>query len=72
VRSGMGVPGLRERALSLGGELSIESAPGRGTHIRMSAPAKSAAAAGGDADPAPGSDGANEAEADADRGVHRT
>jgi len=37
-RSGMGLPGMRERALSLGGELSIESAPGRGTRIRVSCP----------------------------------
>ena len=70
-RSGMGLPGLRERALSLGGELSIESAPGHGTHIRMSAPAKSATA-GGDADPAPGPHNANEVDADADPGAHRT
>jgi two-component system sensor histidine kinase UhpB len=44
-RSGLGLPGMRERALSLGGELSIESAPGRGTHIRASFPAAAAPAA---------------------------
>lgn len=30
----LGLPGMRERALALGGDLSIQSAPGRGTLVR--------------------------------------
>jgi signal transduction histidine kinase len=33
-RSGMGMLGMRERALLLGGTLNVESAPGRGTTIK--------------------------------------
>lgn len=35
---GEGLPGMRERALLLGGELSIESAPGSGTRVTVSLP----------------------------------
>jgi two-component system sensor histidine kinase UhpB len=34
--SGLGIAGMRERALLLGGELTIESRPGRGTTVRLS------------------------------------
>jgi two-component system sensor histidine kinase UhpB len=34
----MGIPGMRERAALLGGDLSIESAPGRGTTVRLTVP----------------------------------
>ena len=33
--SGLGIAGMRERALLLGGELTIESRPGRGTTVRL-------------------------------------
>jgi signal transduction histidine kinase len=36
----MGLLGMRERALALGGALDINSAPGRGTHISLSIPIK--------------------------------
>ena len=32
---GLGIAGMRERALLLGGELTIESRPGRGTTVRL-------------------------------------
>jgi two-component system sensor histidine kinase UhpB len=32
---GLGLPGMRERALLVGGELVIESGPGRGTTVRL-------------------------------------
>ncbi len=35
---GWGLLGIRERALLLGGQYEIHSAPGRGTHIRVSIP----------------------------------
>lgn len=35
---GLGLPNLRERAASLGGELSIDSTPGEGTTVRISIP----------------------------------
>jgi two-component system sensor histidine kinase UhpB len=38
VRSGLGLLGMRERARSLGGELHLESAPGKGTVVRLSLP----------------------------------
>ena len=33
--SGLGIPGMRERALLIGGELEIESNPPLGTRIRL-------------------------------------
>jgi len=35
---GLGIAGMRERALLVGGELTIESRPGHGTTVRLSAP----------------------------------
>ena len=35
---GLGIAGMRERALLVGGELSIESRPGRGTTVHLSVP----------------------------------
>jgi two-component system sensor histidine kinase UhpB len=35
-----GIPGMRERALLVGGELSIDSRPGEGTRVRLSVPAE--------------------------------
>jgi two-component system, NarL family, sensor histidine kinase UhpB len=35
---GLGLGGMRERALLIGGELTIESRPGRGTTVRLSLP----------------------------------
>jgi signal transduction histidine kinase len=35
---GEGLPGMRERVALLGGELSVQSAPGEGTRISVSAP----------------------------------
>ena len=35
-----GIAGMRERALLVGGELSIESRPGEGTRVRLSVPAE--------------------------------
>jgi two-component system sensor histidine kinase UhpB len=37
--SGLGIAGMRERALLVGGELTIESRPGRGTTVRLTVPA---------------------------------
>jgi two-component system, NarL family, sensor histidine kinase UhpB len=39
-----GIAGMRERALLVGGRLSIESAPGRGTEVRLSIPVDEAGA----------------------------
>ena len=36
---GLGIAGMRERALLVGGELTIESRPGAGTTVRLSVPA---------------------------------
>jgi two-component system sensor histidine kinase UhpB len=36
---GLGIGGMRERALLIGGELTIESRPGHGTTIRLTVPA---------------------------------
>ncbi len=36
---GLGIAGMRERALLVGGELTIESRPGRGTTVRLAVPA---------------------------------
>jgi signal transduction histidine kinase len=35
---GYGLPGMRERAERLGGVLTIESAPGAGTRVRVEVP----------------------------------
>jgi two-component system sensor histidine kinase UhpB len=35
---GLGIGGMRERALLIGGELTIESRPGHGTNVRLSVP----------------------------------
>jgi two-component system sensor histidine kinase UhpB len=35
---GLGIAGMRERALLVGGELTIESRPGRGTRVRLTVP----------------------------------
>jgi two-component system sensor histidine kinase UhpB len=35
---GLGIGGMRERALLIGGELTIESRPGRGTTVRLTVP----------------------------------
>ena len=35
---GLGIAGMRERALLIGGELTIESRPGRGTNVRLTVP----------------------------------
>lgn len=39
---GLGIAGMRERALLVGGELTIESRPGRGTTVRLALPGESA------------------------------
>ena len=36
--AGHGLPGMRERAKALGGELTIESSPGKGTLVAVTAP----------------------------------
>jgi signal transduction histidine kinase len=41
VREGLGISGMRERALALGGKLEIESAPGRGASVKVEAPLSS-------------------------------
>jgi two-component system, NarL family, sensor histidine kinase UhpB len=38
---GLGIAGMRERALLIGGELTIESRPGRGTTVRLIVPGES-------------------------------
>lgn len=38
---GLGIGGMRERALLVGGELTIESRPGHGTTVRLSVPGES-------------------------------
>jgi two-component system sensor histidine kinase UhpB len=38
---GLGIAGMRERALLVGGELTIESRPGRGTTVRLTLPGAS-------------------------------
>ena len=35
---GLGIGGMRERALLVGGELTIESRPGRGTTVKLTVP----------------------------------
>ena len=39
---GLGIAGMRERALLIGGELTIESRPGEGTTVRLTLPGESA------------------------------
>jgi two-component system, NarL family, sensor histidine kinase UhpB len=39
--SGLGIAGMRERALLVGGELTIESRPGRGTTVQLTVPGES-------------------------------
>ncbi|HEX6781496.1 MAG TPA: sensor histidine kinase [Solirubrobacterales bacterium] len=39
--SGLGIGGMRERALLVGGELTIQSRPGRGTTVRLDVPGES-------------------------------
>jgi two-component system sensor histidine kinase UhpB len=39
---GLGIGGMRERALLIGGELTIESRPGSGTTVRLAVPGESA------------------------------
>ena len=39
---GLGIGGMRERALLIGGELTIESRPGAGTTVRLDVPGESA------------------------------
>jgi two-component system, NarL family, sensor histidine kinase UhpB len=41
---GLGIGGMRERALLIGGELTIESRPGHGTTVRLTVPAQDDAA----------------------------
>lgn len=38
---GLGIAGMRERALLVGGELTIESRPGEGTSVRLTVPGES-------------------------------
>jgi two-component system, NarL family, sensor histidine kinase UhpB len=38
---GLGIAGMRERALLIGAELTIESGPGRGTTVRLTVPGES-------------------------------
>ena len=38
---GLGIGGMRERALLIGGELTIESRPGHGTTVRLAVPGES-------------------------------
>lgn len=40
---GLGIAGMRERALLVGGEVTIESRPGAGTTVRLTVPGESAA-----------------------------
>ncbi|MGN6201065.1 MAG: sensor histidine kinase, partial [Solirubrobacterales bacterium] len=40
---GLGIGGMRERALLIGAELTIESRPGRGTTVRLEVPGESSA-----------------------------
>lgn len=43
---GLGMTGMRERAILLGGRLSVEGAPGKGTRVRASFPLSMLSAAG--------------------------
>ena len=44
--AGLGILGMRERAAALGGQLSLESAPGEGTRVSIRLPVAGAAAQG--------------------------
>ncbi len=46
IQSGLGLASMRERASSVGGRLTVTSAPGSGTTVRLSLPADPGAAAG--------------------------
>jgi signal transduction histidine kinase len=48
--TGLGLASMRERAASIGGRLSITSAPGSGTRVRLSIPISAARASRGNAD----------------------
>ncbi|MGB7947161.1 MAG: ATP-binding protein [Candidatus Binatia bacterium] len=37
---GFGLKGMRERIEKVGGQLSIETTPGKGTHLSMAVPLK--------------------------------
>ena len=50
--SGLGMLGMRERALLIGAHLSVESAPGSGTRITLDAPVTSSIASRGSGAPA--------------------
>lgn len=50
--SGLGLGGMRERALLVGGELETESRPGRGTTIRLTIPVRANAPTGSRREPA--------------------
>lgn len=54
--TGLGLGGMRERALLIGGELEIESRPGRGTTVRLTVPDRTGASGSGGA---PGPDPGN-------------
>jgi signal transduction histidine kinase len=43
--AGLGIVGMRERAAMLGGQLNIQSSPGRGTKISMNLPVATLSAA---------------------------
>jgi two-component system sensor histidine kinase UhpB len=50
---GLGLDGMRERALLVGGELEIDSRPGKGTIVRLEVPAGAPVERSGDAAPVP-------------------
>ena len=50
---GLGLDGMRERALLVGGTLEIDSRPGRGTTVRLEVPAGAPVERSGDAAPVP-------------------
>ncbi|MGI6209285.1 MAG: cache domain-containing protein [Anaerolineae bacterium] len=49
-RGGMGLQGLRERAARIGAELSLDSAPGHGTRVRVDVPVRPGTERSGGAD----------------------